>query len=197
MACRVTFTVALDGDGTAEVGAATLGAAVVDAAAGATVAGGFAGESLPLATAIATPPPLIATIAAAVPMSLTFIATPPKGSPTIQDIRPKLKTLFAPRRGPSLVSALIDVAAVVTAIGIPTTGWIFNRIAKARQGETNAVVNGAVTASEERIKSHVDTRIDELSRVVHEIDGREQDTRQQLAHLKGRFDERAAIQQGG
>jgi hypothetical protein len=37
------------------------------------------GESLPLVAAIATPPPLIATIAAAVAMTFRFMTTPPKG----------------------------------------------------------------------------------------------------------------------
>lgn len=94
-------------------------------------------------------------------------------------------------------------ADVAGPILLALLGWIFTRITKARQLETHDTIDQAVSKSKDAIFEHIDTRLEstdqriaDLARSVQAIDAREDETRLELAHLKGRFDE-ATKQQGG
>ena len=100
------------------------------------------------------------------------------------------------------MSPLVEFASTIaSALAVGIGAWLFSRISRARQAETQTetsnIVRLAISESEGRIKAHADQqfsninqRMDELGRSVQAIDAREAQTRTMLAELKGRFDER-------
>lgn len=102
-----------------------------------------------------------------------------------------------------MTSQLTDIAAVVMVVAVPACGWLFARVSKARQLETHDTIDQAVSRSKNAIFEHIDQRLEstdqriaDLARSVQAIDAREDETRLELAHLKGRFDQQTQ-QQGG
>lgn len=103
---------------------------------------------------------------------------------------------------PIEVAVLGPVSAAVIVGGL---AWLLNKLQRARDLATSAeignVVKKAIGEAKDDIKSHVDeqiagvnVRIDGLTQSVVTVDARERETRNQLAELKGRFDERTAMQ---
>lgn len=102
-----------------------------------------------------------------------------------------------------MTSQLTDIAALVMVIAVPLCGWLFSRVSKARQLETHDTIDQAVSKSKDAIFEHIDTRLEstdqriaDLAQSVQAIDAREDETRLELAHLKGRFDQQNKNNQG-
>ena len=99
------------------------------------------------------------------------------------------------------LSIAADIAGPVL---LALLSWVVSRITKARQAETHQTITAATDRMRSEVIDHMDARlettdrrIEELARSVESIDEREAETRMQLMHLKGRFDEQQAQRAAG